>query len=385
LSNQFIKIQNALTFVNNSFLIRKIKKISSSIKPKTLLIIRLDAIGDYILFRNYLKAIRGSKRFSGYTISLCGNIIWKDIAETFDKKFVDEFIWMDRNKFNHDRTYRYELLKQIKLSGFETVVDMAYSREILYGDTIVKASGAKTKVGSEGAKDKHVTWKRKIFSKDVYTEIIPADSNDTFEFLRNKEFISRVIKEEIHIKRPMLDTSGIMRQRNISAPYAVLFFGASTANKIWNIESFIKIAQFLVSEYNLNIVLAGGKKEKDSSGKFVTALPAGRVIDLCAVTSIPELAGILSRSAILISNESMATHLAASVDKAFICISNGERFIRFHPYPREIFDKAFYIYPEEISANIENPEYMEKFRFGSGLDINSISVEKVKEAIKKVL
>jgi ADP-heptose:LPS heptosyltransferase len=94
---------------------------------------------------------------------------------------------------------------------------------------------------------------------------------------------------------------------------------------------------------------------------------------------------VLSSAQLLISNDTSAAHIAAAVKTPFICISNGNHILRFHPYPREIFDKAFYIYPEEISSHIGNPEYLEKFRFASDLDINSISVEKVKEAVKKVL
>ncbi|MDW8465862.1 MAG: hypothetical protein RML35_06685 [Chloroherpetonaceae bacterium] len=70
---------------------------NKSFVPKTLLILRLDEIGDYVLFRNFLKEIRESERFKDYKITLCGNAAWKDLAEAFDKESVDEFIWISKS------------------------------------------------------------------------------------------------------------------------------------------------------------------------------------------------------------------------------------------------------------------------------------------------
>jgi len=99
--------------------------------PKTLLLIRLDAIGDYVLIRNIFQRLKQSKKFKGYKITLCGNIVWKDLAETFDKDGIDDFIWLNRKKFNNNPFYKFGLLKKVYKSGFEVVVDTTFSREIL--------------------------------------------------------------------------------------------------------------------------------------------------------------------------------------------------------------------------------------------------------------
>ena len=70
--------------------------------PKTLLLIRLDSIGDYILIRNIFQFLKQSKKFRSYKITLCGNIVWKDLAVTFDSNIIDEFIWLNRKKFNNN-------------------------------------------------------------------------------------------------------------------------------------------------------------------------------------------------------------------------------------------------------------------------------------------
>ena len=54
------------------------------IRPNSLLLIRIDAIGDYILFRNYIEVLKNSAKYKDYKITLVGNIAWKSIAEELD-------------------------------------------------------------------------------------------------------------------------------------------------------------------------------------------------------------------------------------------------------------------------------------------------------------
>ena len=86
---------------------------SKEISPKSLILIRLDAIGDYILFRNFIKILKKSEKYKGYRITLVGNIVWKSISEKFDNKYIDENIWIDRKKFSNNIFYRFQKLSEI--------------------------------------------------------------------------------------------------------------------------------------------------------------------------------------------------------------------------------------------------------------------------------
>ena len=66
---------------------------------KRLLVIKADAIGDYILFRNYLEILRASEKYKNYHITLLGNEIWQDIASKYDSAFVDDFIFISKIHF----------------------------------------------------------------------------------------------------------------------------------------------------------------------------------------------------------------------------------------------------------------------------------------------
>lgn len=381
----FIKLRNLLNYFVY-LIIDLFLPLGQNTNSNTLLIIRLDAIGDYLLFRNFLSVIRASRKYKDYEITLCGNIVWKDLSETLDRNLIDEFIWLDRGKFYKDISYKFNFLKKIRSKGFEIVISATYSREILYDDLIVNSSRAKRKIGSEGSKDSYVKWKRNLFTDKYYTKLISISGSDIFEFNYNQNFWEIILEEPIEIKAPQINPSEISPDFIPSTPFVVLFPGASRKEKIWSYNNFKEIAEFLIKEYSYNIVLTGGEKEKENSLKLSNSLPSERVFNLTSKTTLPSLAKIISESGLLISNDTAAVHLATSVKKTFVCLSNGERFGRFHPYPPEIFDKAYYIYPPEIMNNLDNIDLLKnKYRFSSDLDINEIKPDTVKEVINKIL
>lgn len=63
---------------------------------KKLAIVRLDDIGDYLLWRNFIGVYKQSEQYAAYSITLIGNIVWKDIFDAFDRQAVDETIWVHK-------------------------------------------------------------------------------------------------------------------------------------------------------------------------------------------------------------------------------------------------------------------------------------------------
>ena len=186
------KILNLISFMLARIVVLFVQLGKRKIIENTFLIIRLDSIGDYILFRNYLGVLKQSKKYKDYSITFCGNIVWKNLAENFDSKLINDYIWIDREKFYINLLYKYKVLKSIYRRGFEIAVDPAYTRELIYSDIIIKASGANEKIGSEGSLDKHAKWKRSLFTNSFYDRIIDHTNDNLFEFERNKEFFEKL-------------------------------------------------------------------------------------------------------------------------------------------------------------------------------------------------
>ncbi len=381
-----IKIKNLFNYL--VFLIIhpliKMKKIKQM--PQTLLIIRLDAIGDYVLFRNFLKILRESEKYKKYKITLCGNILWKELSENLDEDVIDNFIWIDRKRFYGNLFYKYRLLKEIHEYGFEVAIEATYSREILYGDEIVKVSMAKERIGSIGAKDKHAKWKRNLLTDKWYTNLISSVEDNLFEFDFNKQFFKSLLGKEIDIKKPFIDVTNIKFENPANKDYVVLFPGVSTTKRRWDIDNFLEVAGYIINNTNLDIVIDGSKKEIHLAQYILNHLKSSRIVVTAGTTSLSDMAKLISGAKLLISNDTSAIHFSAAVNTKFICISNGAYYSRFHPYPEKIFDKGYYVYPDEIkNSNKSFEELSELYRFDSNLDINSISSKVVITLCEKLL
>ena len=368
--------------------IQSLVKPSKEIKPKSLLLIRLDAIGDYVLFRNFIEVLKKSEKYKEYKITLLGNIAWKDLSEELDREFVDEFIWLDRNKFNKDLVYRYKKLREITTKGYEVVLSPVYSREFFYTDTIVKLVHANEKIGSVGDLSNITKWLKKKSDK-YYSKLIDARSEIMFEFYRNKEFFEKLLNQKIDLHKPHIDIKKI-KQKNFSFKlpqrYAILFIGASANFKKWNIESFAKVGMWLKRKYDYEIVLCGANSDRDDALKFRKYF-VGEYLDLVGKTSLVELLYVIYNADLMISNDTSVPHLAVALGKKNIfVIYNGNHYGRFVPYPKDIIENYYVIYHPEIEKDLDNYKKLSNsYGYRSNLDINEISVESVIEKVEKVL
>jgi len=358
-------------------------KPSSEIEPRTILLIRLDAIGDYVLFRNYIEILKSE--YKDYRITLVGNVAWKSIAEEFDSNFIDNFVWINRRQFERNLLYRYKKLKEINKQGYEIVINPTYSRNFFADDSIVKLVNAKEKIGSQGDLSNIKKWQKNISDK-FYTKLIPTRNTIIFEFHRNKEFFENLFDKKIDIKKPFIKLGEKKLNFDLPDRYAILFIGASASFRKWSIENFVEVGKFLKEEFEYEIVLCGGPTDSEDAKKF-KELANYKYTDTVGKTSLLDLLYIIYNGSLMISNETSAPHFAVALGMTNIfVISNGNHFGRFIPYPKEIWPYYYPIYHPEIEKDLDNYRKLSStYSCGSRLNINEISVEKVKEKVIKVL
>lgn len=373
-----VKFFNLINFLINTFLIKIIQFRKREIKKNSLLIIRLDSIGDYVLVQNFFNLIKLDSPYKDYKVTLCGNIIWKDLAEYCNKDAFEKFIWINKKKFKWNIPYKFRILKSVYQSGFEVAIETTFSREILFGDTIIKASKAKERIGSTGSPESYVKWKRNLFSDNYYTKLITQSEKNIFEFYRNKEFFEKLFHNKIELAKPSLNFDDVEINLPTDKEFLVVVPGAQEKARRWSEENFTELIKHLLKEYHYDILLAGSSSEKSTIMKIIDGVNSGRVFDVSGKTSLPQFGKIISLAKLLISNETSAVHFAAAVNTPFVCISNGQRFGRFMPYPEEMKIRGKYIFPSEIENQLINKEFLEgNFELFSNLDINAIGLTKV--------
>lgn len=345
-------------------------------KPNTLVIIRLDGIGDYVLFRNLIKEIKESEIFKNYRITLLGNEIWKDLAEGYDKNYIDKFIWINKQKFwsKAGWAYRYTVLFKLHYSGYELLIRPNDTRKHIT-EYISKYSGAKKIITKESDS---LFFHNKSYSESVISENESNHKyeNTIFQFYRNKYFIEEVTGKNITLKKPYFD----IQKENVADEYIVIFPGAGNETRMWSAANFADICNKIMEVTNNRVIICGDNSDTAVADKIIEKVYFKNIEDRTGGTSLTDLVRIITNAKLLISNDTGAAHIGAAVNTKTICISNGNHFGRFHPYPKEISELIKTIYPQEVMNDHYNFEkHVKRFYINSDLDINSISPELVFE------
>lgn len=367
--------RDLLFFMLSSFLLLASRRQ----KNKELLIVKTDAIGDYFLFRNFLKFVRDSRRFKEYKITLLGNSSWKNLTIKFDSDFVDEFLFVDRDKLVKNPFYFIKKATDLRKRGFEVLLGPTYSREFAI-DLLVKLIPANKKIGNYG--DEYLQPKfEKSFSNKFYDELIDSKKEAVFEFERNRDFFSRLLGENLSISGPH-----IANNYSESETF-VIFPGAGEKFRRWSPEKFARVADHIYENFGYIGLICGSRSDGELANQIVrfSKYPS-KIKDKTGDTGLVELVKLISRCKILVSNETSAVHIAAATKTKTVCISNGNHFGRFNPYPKEIAQGINHVYPKEIEDRLDNPEILKrKYWKNSFLDINSIGTKKVIKNVDSLL
>lgn len=102
--------------------------------------------------------------------------------------------------------------------------------------------------------------------------------------------------------------------------------GASEDSKRWAEARFAGLARLLADRYNARIVLVGVREEAPLGQAFEQHAP-GIAVHLYGETSIPQLAAVLKRARLLVTNDTGTMHIAAAVDCKVLLVSVG--FVHF--------------------------------------------------------
>ena len=114
-------------------------------------------------------------------------------------------------------------------------------------------------------------------------------------------------------------------------PFAVLVPGTIWPTKHWHVEGFAAVARHLRGTGRA-VVLAGSPGER-SRCRAVAALAPG-VLDLCGQTALSELAALIRRADLCVTNDSGSMHLTVALDRPVVCVFGPTDEVWIGPYRR---------------------------------------------------
>lgn len=124
----------------------------------------------------------------------------------------------------------------------------------------------------------------------------------------------------------------LLRKHSVAAkPLAVLIPGTMWETKHWQAEGFARVGRHLCGTGRA-VVLAGSAKERDRCQAVVAGCPAAS--DLSGQTTLPELAALIQRAAVCVTNDSGSMHLTVALGRPVVSIFGPTDPLWIGPYGR---------------------------------------------------
>ena len=130
----------------------------------------------------------------------------------------------------------------------------------------------------------------------------------------------------------LLDAQGIQSGEPGNAPLLVLNPGATNSRaKQWLPDRFAEVADFLATRIGLQSVIVGAPGDCDTARTVARKMRTGAAV-LAGKTDLSCLKGVLTRAAILISNDTGAAHVAAALGIPTVVVFGPTEHFATRPY-----------------------------------------------------
>jgi len=291
-----------------------------------LLVIRMDGIGDMVLFRASLDHYARVFDVATKDITVLGCNSWSSVAEQLFAGY--RVVTIKEHAYARRLWYRFKVNLMVRRIGAAVTVSDAYFRRALMADSLTWVANAPRTVVSLPYINESTRTEFTYYLSQT-DEIIDTGPYPTHEIVRHFCFLSRISGAEVAPTRSRLNWPN---RPSLLAPakrYVVLNPGSNEYGRRWPLESYIELARWIQSQ-GLAVVFVGKGEEKDG------LIVLNGVVDLTGRTSVPEILDLMNGAALVVSNDTGPAHLAIGLDRPTVVIVGGGHFGCFVPYPEEL-------------------------------------------------
>lgn len=310
---------------------------------RRILLVKLDAIGDYLLFRETLRFLRNSPAYREAHITFLGNPVWRDLALAYDADCADEWLWLAQApallRLPHEnllpgavwrrrvRARQAPLRAELRALGFDEVISLRLFREPMLDVFFEGLAPCVTGVAVETP----------LPTDRCYTRLLKAEPRDVpptarrFVFHRNRAFAAALARKPCEVPlslpaaaQPPPDTP--------QAPVVVLCPAASHWTKRLPFSTWLRLIRWFLCHTPATIAIVGGSDVAYLCHQLCFRAGDPRVV--VWTLTLPQLAERFRTAALVIANDSAPMHLAALAGARVVCAVNGYAGRdAFWPYP----------------------------------------------------
>ena len=298
-------------------------------KPKGALVIRIDGIGDMVLFHSAFAHYPEALGLPLGEITLLGCASWASLVPQLFPGC--RFRAIDEHRYDKNPFYRFAVSLWVRRQGFALVTCDIFMRKPLVADSLVYVSGAPRKIVAKPYQSAK-TQRAFDWYLERCQEVIDTGPYPTHEIIRHARFVSALAGRPIAPAAPRLPWP--LAPRTSARPYAVMNFGGNEPGRRWPLERFLEIAQMLAAR-GLQVYFTGGAAEVTQRQALAAAGRPADFVDRIGVTSLPQLLDLLKGAALVLSNDTGPAHLAIGLGVPTVVVIGGGHFRSFVPYPPE--------------------------------------------------
>lgn len=340
-------------------------------KGKNCLLVRLDDIGDFLLFvptlRAWLEQIQPGKKM--YFI---GNLAWKDLFDYYFTDYSVECIWLNKNDWFSSSEYRIKFLGELASLSIQDIYFPSFTRVLLL-EEIIRCQFQNAH--SFGWQAKPSAYSRKL--NEGFHFLLDSVSGD-HELENNKHFFlathpGKKDKAEL-IEFP------IAKNQTQTPRYFIVCPGGNQGSKRWKAENWAQLAQqVLKANPDLQCRITGSKNDAAEGEKIRNLLKGFDAENYCGKTSLQELVQLSANAFCCLSNDTAQAHFCALQNVPTFVVVNGNRYGRFFPYP-EKYKRVQANYPQLLNLSVKT-----HYDWEGKMPINSLKPEKLESALSKWL
>ncbi len=297
-----------------------------------ILVLQTTRMGDVLQTSPLIQQLRG--RYPDAHIAMMVRRMGKGIAQRHPA--LDDVLLYDEDAFFFDlrardsnrflRAYHTvdTLIQTLREQRFDLVYNVTHS---IASAMLLKLAEIPNVYGAHLSDDWHFVL-RGPWTAYFFMSVFSRDYNDlnlcdiTRNFVPDAPPCRRLVFEVREEDRRFVDALLAGHAVNKDDFIACLQLGASENNKRWSEERFAALAKLLAERYQAKVFLIGVQEEAGFGELFARHAP-GVAIPLYGKTSVPQLAALLERTNILVTNDTGTMHIAAAVGCPIALVSVG--------------------------------------------------------------